>query len=71
MRVTLLGLSILFACPLGFSEPRAAGCDAVSNIKFVCGVISPEDLALVPGSEWVITSGNRTGSGAIRLIKEP
>lgn len=69
MRVpTLLGLSVLFALPLGFAGPSAAGCDALGKIQFVCGVTSPEDLALVPGSEWIVTSGNRPGSGAIRLI---
>jgi len=36
-------------------------------VQFICGVISPEDLVVVPGSEWVIASGDAAG-GAITLI---
>ena len=68
MRVlTLLGLSVVFALQLGIAGPRAAGCDAIGNVQFVCGQVSPEDLANVPGSEWVLASGN-AANGAIRLI---
>jgi hypothetical protein len=45
----------------------AAACDPVRNIKFICGLISPEDLAVLPGNEWVIASGDREG-GRIHVI---
>ena len=47
--------------------PAGLPCDRVGEIQFICDLISPEDLAVVPGSEWVIASGNRAG-GRIQLI---
>lgn len=45
----------------------ATPCKPVEEIQFICDLISPEDLAIVPGSEWVITSGNREG-GRLHLV---
>lgn len=47
--------------------PSGLPCDAVGDIRFICNLISPEDLAVVPGSEWIIASGNRAG-GRIHLV---
>ena len=47
--------------------PSGLPCEAVGEIQFVCSLISPEDLAVIPGSEWVIASGNRAG-GRIHLV---
>ena len=63
----ILGFSFAFAPLLGFAEQGAATCDPVGEIQFICDVISPEDLAVVPGTEWVIASGNREG-GRIQLV---
>ena len=46
---------------------KAAGCDPIGGVRFVCDQVGPEDLAAVPGSEWVLSSG-MAASGAIRLI---
>lgn len=46
---------------------RGAGCDPAGNLRFVCGLAGPEDLAIVPGGRWVIASG-MAQSGGIRLI---
>jgi hypothetical protein len=46
---------------------RAAGCDPAGNIRFICDQLAPEDLSLVPGGEWVISSG-MAANGAIRAI---
>src|SRR5437762_7397479 len=51
----------------GTAGPRAAACDPVGNVQFICGVIGPEDLVVVPGSDWVIASGDAAG-GAIKAI---
>jgi hypothetical protein len=48
-------------------RPRGAGCDPVGNLRFVCGLAGPEDLAIVPGGKWVLASG-MAQSGGIRLI---
>ena len=47
--------------------PSGLPCVSDGEIQFICDLISPEDLAVVPGSEWVIASGNRAG-GRIHLV---
>ena len=44
-----------------------AGCSPAGNVQFICGQDGPEDLVVVPGSEWVVAS-IFSGSGGIRLI---
>ncbi len=63
----LLGLTVAFALPQGTAGPKAAGCDPLGNVQFVCGLVGPEDLVVVPGSEWVIASGD-AAPGAITLV---
>src|SRR2546423_14675794 len=46
---------------------HAAGCDPVGNVRFVCDQNAPEDLAIVPGGDWVISSG-MAANGMIRAI---
>ena len=68
MRVlTTVGVSMISALLIGTTGSRAAGCDPAGNVRFVCDQNGPEDLALVPGSEWVLSSG-MTANGAIRLV---
>src|SRR5438552_4565397 len=52
---------------LGNLEARAAGCDPIGNVRFICDQIGPEDLVAVSGSEWLLSSG-MAANGAIRLI---
>ena len=59
------------ACVLAMAtmaRPQAADCRSLGNVQFVCGQAGPEDLAVVPGGQWVIASGYVTGAGSIRLI---
>jgi hypothetical protein len=53
--------------PPGFTVYGAAPCEPVGEIQFICDLISPEDLAILPGSEWVIASGAQEG-GRIHLV---
>ncbi|MCY3843377.1 MAG: hypothetical protein OXH69_07525 [Acidobacteria bacterium] len=46
---------------------EAAGCEPAGDIRFICDLIGPEDLAIVPGDEWVVASGNQEG-GRIHLV---
>ena len=71
-----LALSCAVFLPLGVATaagqaptvaPEGLPCEPVGEIRFICDLISPEDLAVVPGSEWVIASGNRPG-GRIHLV---
>jgi hypothetical protein len=51
-------VSILSFCALGLSAmPAQAACEADGKAEFICGLKSPEDLAHVPASNWVIVSG--------------
>jgi hypothetical protein len=57
MRTRLLPASfIAAACLLGLAAPSAAQCEPDGDVRFVCGPVSPEDLALLPQSPWVIVS---------------
>ena len=71
-----LALSSVVLVPLGIVAlagqaptvaPAGLPCEPVGEVRFICDLISPEDLAVVPGSEWVIASGNRPG-GRIHLV---
>ena len=66
--LTLLGgLIIVMASPLDLASQAPAGCGPVGNVQFVCGQDAPEDLVLVPGSDWVIASVF-SNNGGIRVI---
>ena len=39
----------------------------MGTVRFICDQNGPEDLAVVPGSPWVLASG-MTANGAIRLV---
>ena len=65
--LTWMGVSFAVLLSLGATEQNATGCGAVGDIQFICGVISPEDLAIVPGEAWIIASGDQEG-GRIQLV---
>ena len=67
--LTLTGLAVALALPLGAAGQRGAvaGCDPLGDVRFICNQVAPEDLALVPGGQWLISSG-MAANGAIRLI---
>jgi sugar lactone lactonase YvrE len=57
MRLRVFPVSCLTATILlGLAAPSIAQCEPDGDIQFVCGPVSPEDLALVPDSPWVIVS---------------
>ena len=53
---TLPSVCATAACLLSLAAPSAAQCEPDGDIQFVCGPISPEDLALVPDTPWVIVA---------------
>ena len=68
MRIlTTVSVSVAFALLPGTARSRTSACDAVGNVLFICDQVGPEDLAPVPGSRWVLASG-QVANGAIRLI---
>src|ERR1700682_5119136 len=62
-----LGIVITLSLIGGSVEAKAAGCEAIGSVRFICDQLGPEDLAAVPGSDWVLASG-MAANGAIRLI---
>jgi hypothetical protein len=60
-------LIIVMASPLDMASQAPAGCGPVGSVQFVCGQDAPEDLVLVPGSDWVIASVF-SNNGGIRVI---
>jgi hypothetical protein len=62
---TLFSL-IVFALPLQLAGQGTAPCSPAGNIQFICGQQGPEDLVLIPGSEWIVVSA-LAGTGGIRL----
>ena len=68
MKVLMSIVTVVILFTLGGNAgARAAGCDANGGVRFICDQVGPEDLAPVPGSDWVLSSG-MAANGAIRLI---
>jgi len=38
-------------------------CTASGDVSYVCGPKNPEDLVLVPGTQWIVSSGMAEGAG--------
>ena len=58
MRLRMFRVSLVAAaCLLRLATAAAAQCEPDGDVQFVCGPVSPEDLATVPESPWVIVSG--------------
>jgi hypothetical protein len=51
----------------GYATVGATPCTPVGDIRFICNLVSAEDIAVLPGSQWLITSGNREG-GRLHLV---
>jgi hypothetical protein len=52
------------------TPPPATPCDAVTDLQLVCGQQGPEDLVVLPGSQWVVASALSTaGTGGINIIR--
>src|SRR5262245_56542209 len=64
----LIFLSIVFLSFVpGFAQRAPLPCTPEGNVQFVCGQEAPEDLVVIPGSEWVVASVF-AGNGGLRLI---
>ena len=51
--------SVLFAA----DGTEVKTCQPSGNLKFICGMENPEDLAVLPGERWIIASGMAAKSG--------
>jgi hypothetical protein len=60
-------LPLLLLCVLGIftaEQVRAAeDCEASGGMQYICGLVNPEDLVNIPGTDWVIASSDEEGLG--------
>ena len=71
--LTFLASLVVALWPLGLAGQGAAGasgttsCSPAGAVRFVCGQQAPEDLVVLPGSQWIVASAF-AGTGGINLI---
>ena len=53
--------------PPQFAVTGEHPCDPVGGVQFICGIVSPEDIVVLPGAEWAIVSGAREG-GRLNVV---
>ncbi len=46
-----------------FGSHAQQNCEPSGDVEYVCGVTNPEDLVLVPGTPWIVSSGMAEGAG--------
>ena len=71
MKKRLLSAVVVCGCAtLLAAGQQGAACGPVGNVEFICGQNGPEDLAVVPGNNWVLASAQQGmgPNGAINLI---
>jgi len=49
--------------PLQAQAPAASRCAPAAGLTFLCGLQNPEDIALVPGTRWLVATGMAAGAG--------
>ena len=62
-----LSLALIVLLPWSIAGAADNGCDAAGEYAFVCGPKNAEDLVLVPGTQWIISSGMAEG-GVLFLV---
>jgi hypothetical protein len=71
--IRLLSLLPVVACAGTAAQPGAGGsppsppCSSTHGHAFVCGAERAEDLALIPGTRWLIATGFANGAG-LKLV---
>jgi hypothetical protein len=48
---------------LAFGAQAQSSCAPTGDVTYVCGPKNPEDLVLVPGTQWIVSSGMADGAG--------
>ena len=56
---------VALACSSWFALAAQAqqSCAPTGDVRYVCGPKNPEDLVLVPGTQWIVSSGMADGAG--------
>lgn len=64
LRLIGIGLAAVLTCTLLAANAKADPCLSDDGNRAVCGVTASEDLARIPGSQWLIASGMNVGAPA-------
>ena len=48
---------------LAVGAQAQSSCAPTGDVNYVCGPKNPEDLVLVPGTQWIVSSGMAEGAG--------
>jgi hypothetical protein len=64
LRLFVLGFAAALAAAVSAQQaPAPPACAPAAGLTFVCGLQNPEDLVLVPGTRWLVTTGMAPGAG--------
>jgi len=63
LALAIVSASLLSSHLLRAQAPPAPGCAPAAGLTFICGLQNPEDLVIVPGARWLVTSGMAPGAG--------
>ena len=58
-----VGVAVLLSGSGGLAEQETSGCEPVGDIRFICDLIGPEDLAIVPAGSGSSRPATRRGAG--------
>src|SRR5687767_10059463 len=59
--LAIVSATVLYSHLLHAQAPAA--CAPSAGLTFICGLQNPEDVVLVPGTRWLLTSGMAPGAG--------
>ena len=61
--LAIVSVPFLSSRSLPAQAPAASSCAPAAGLTFICGLQNPEDVVLVPGTRWLVTSGMAPGAG--------
>ena len=67
--LAIVSASLLSSHPIHAQAPAASACAPAAGLTFICGLQNPEDVVLVPGTRWLVTSGMAPGAGPLRFAQ--
>jgi hypothetical protein len=63
LSIAIAVVSCLVTTSLFAQAPPAPTCAPAAGLTFICGLQNPEDVIVVPGTRWLLTSGMAPGAG--------
>jgi hypothetical protein len=63
LSLLFVGSALVSSHSLGAQAPASPPCAPTAGLTFICGLENPEDVVVVPGTQWLLTSGMAPGAG--------